>query len=164
MGLSDFVTIGDVTWKPNQVFEKSGSRGRHLQKMLPFRFFGRDLYSARRVSAGSNRAIQRWLITATRITAEKTRINCRLGSMGRLLLPPYLVEDRSQALSFFWIDTFDESYPALQMFTEVRMRFKVLSLWRLAYAIGKYRLQHIEVNPPHIESLIGHQAGQMLTR
>jgi hypothetical protein len=35
-----FRMIDNVTWKPNQVFEKSESRGRHLQRMLPFCLFG----------------------------------------------------------------------------------------------------------------------------
>ncbi len=36
-----------LTWKPSQVFEKSGSRGRHLQRMSPFSFFRmRSLFSA----------------------------------------------------------------------------------------------------------------------
>jgi hypothetical protein len=78
------------------------------------------------------------------------------------LLPRYLVEDGSQAFSSFQVDTFNEGYPALQMFTKVGMGVTVLRFWGVAYAIGKYRLQQIEVEPPHIESLIGHQASQVL--
>jgi hypothetical protein len=84
------------------------------------------------------------------------------GPLLRVLLPPYLVEELSQAFSFFQVDTFNEGYPALQMFTKVGMRFKVLGFWRVAHAICKCRLQHIEVVPPHIESLIGYQASQVL--
>ena len=80
------------------------------------------------------------------------------------LLPGYLVEDGSQTFSFFQIDTFDEGYPALQMFTKVGMCFKVLGFWRVAQAIGKYRLQHIELGPPHIEPPVGYQASQVLPR
>ena len=48
------------------------------------------------------------------------------------------------------------------MFTKMRMSFKVLGFWRVTHAISQYRLQHIEVGPPHIKSLIGHQASQVL--
>jgi hypothetical protein len=66
--------MGGVTWKPTQVFEKSESRGRHLQRMLPFCFFGCDRYSARKVSAGSIPATRRvGTMAATRVTAERIR-------------------------------------------------------------------------------------------
>ena len=50
------------------------------------------------------------------------------------------------------------------MFMEVGMRFKVLGFWRVAHAIGKYCLQQVELGPPDVESLIGHQAGKVLAR
>ncbi len=42
-------------------------------------------------------------------------------------LPPYPVKDCSQASSLLRMDTFNEAYPALQMFPEMRVTFAVLS-------------------------------------
>jgi hypothetical protein len=70
----------------------------------------------------------------------------------------------AQAFSLFQVDTFNEGYPALQMFTKVGMGFTVLGFWRVSHALDKCRLQQIEVAPPHVESLVGHQASQVLAR
>ena len=65
--------------EPNQVFEKSESRGWHLQRMLPFCFFGWDRYSARKVSAGSIVAIRRvGTMVAMRVTTESVRTTVRM--------------------------------------------------------------------------------------
>jgi hypothetical protein len=48
------------------------------------------------------------------------------------------------------------------MFSEMRVRFTILSAWTMADTIGEYCLKQVEVLSLHIEALVGHDPREML--
>ena len=49
-----------------------------------------------------------------------------------------------------------------QMLAKMGMSFAVLASRTMAGAVRKYRLQQVEIRPPHVEALVCHQAREML--